>query len=70
MLELGLIVCMLLAVVSRTNNQLVLFYFLSGIMLSAILLSNGLVLVALVQGMSSTAGAVALLLFGGEIVET
>ncbi len=70
MLELGLIVCMLLAVVSRTNNQLVLFYFLSGIMLSAILLSNGLVLVALVQSMSSTAGAVALLLFGGEIVET
>jgi len=69
-LELGLIVCMLLAVVSRTNNQLVLFYFLSGIMLSAILLSNGLVLVALVQSMSSTAGAVALLLFGGEIVET
>ena len=46
-----------------------LLFFTSGLFLTAFLLMQGMLLAAAVQAISSSMGAMALLIFGGEAVE-
>ena len=54
---------------SKTHEQLALFFLASGLVLSTIIVSNGLILAGIVQAIATTTGSIAILLFGGQLNE-
>jgi NADH:ubiquinone oxidoreductase subunit 6 (subunit J) len=57
-------------VLSKKHEQVALFFFLTGLSLAVFMLSRNMVLPAAVQALASAMGAIALLGFGGEIIES
>ncbi len=56
-------------VLSRKHEHVAVSFFAAGLMLAAFMFEKGMVLPAAVQAMASAMGAIALLVFGGEIIE-
>lgn len=56
-------------VLSKDNEHIAGFYLLAGLALAGLLLEKGMVLPAAVQAISSAMGMIALLIFGGDVVE-
>jgi hypothetical protein len=57
-------------VLSRKLEHVAGLYFAAGTALAAFMLLNGMVVPAAVQAISSAMGAIALLVFGGEVAES
>ncbi|MBR9689389.1 MAG: hypothetical protein GOV01_00630 [Candidatus Altiarchaeota archaeon] len=56
--------------ISKKHEQVALSYLIAGFFLSAFMFTRGLILPAVVQALAASIGALALVMFGGEISES